>query len=291
MISGYNLSMTQLSAYPSIDYLMVGHLTRDLLDDGEILGGTAVYSALTAQALGLQPGIVTSWGEDLPLGRLAEIPIVNIHSAETTTFKNMNLAHSRKQMILRVASRLEFSHIPEMWCNAKIIHLGPVANEFDISLISKFSSGLIGITPQGWLRKWDQQGHVERIDHIFDTNNLKKSGAVVVSIDDVNGDESWIEELATICRVLAVTEGSQGVRVYWHGDVRRFNPPQSQEIDTTGAGDIFATAFFSRLYTTRDPWEAARFANRLASISVTRSNLEGIPTRSEIQETMLEIFE
>ena len=38
-----------------------------------------------------------------------------------------------------------------------------------------------------------------------------------------------------------------------------------EEVDATGAGDIFAAAFFWRLYVTRDPWEAARFATHLAS--------------------------
>ena len=60
--------------------------------------------------------------------------------------------------------------------------------------------------------------------------------------------------------------------------------------DTTGAGDIFAAAFFFRLYTTRDPWESARFATQLAAASVTRIGLDGIPTQEEIQECMAEVL-
>jgi sugar/nucleoside kinase (ribokinase family) len=63
------------------------------------------------------------------------------------------------------------------------------------------------------------------------------------------------------------------------------------ELDPTGAGDIFATAFFTRLYTTRDPWEAGRFATHLAAYSVQRRGLEGIPTPDEIQAAMTEIIE
>jgi len=62
------------------------------------------------------------------------------------------------------------------------------------------------------------------------------------------------------------------------------------ELDTTGAGDVFAAAFFFRLYTTRDPWEAARFATQLASISVSRPGLQGIPTQEEIQDCMAEVL-
>jgi sugar/nucleoside kinase (ribokinase family) len=62
------------------------------------------------------------------------------------------------------------------------------------------------------------------------------------------------------------------------------------ELDPTGAGDIFAAAFFFRLYNTRDPWEAARFATQLAAISVTRSGLQSIPTQEEIQDSMAEVL-
>jgi len=282
--------MSQFAPYPPIDYLVIGHLTRDLVDNYEIIGGTAAYSALTAKALGLRPGIVTSWGEDLPLGKLIGIPIVNIRSEDTTTFKNVNTDQGRTQLVISVASELKFQHIPEEWLNANIVHLGPVANEINLSMVQRFSSSLIGITPQGWLRQWDRQGNVRRIDDLFDISSLYRSGAVVVSMEDVVGDETWIESLANVCRVLAVTEGSLEVRIYWHGDVRRFKPADTIAVDTTGAGDIFATAFFTRLYTTRDPWEAARFATKIATISVTRSGLDSVPSEREIQECMLEIF-
>ena len=80
------------------------------------------------------------------------------------------------------------------------------------------------------------------------------------------------------------------LRLFWNGDVRRFRPPVVTEVDTTGAGDIFATAFFFRMFTTRDPWEAARFATQLAAIPVTRSGLQGIPTPEEIQACMAEVL-
>jgi sugar/nucleoside kinase (ribokinase family) len=61
-------------------------------------------------------------------------------------------------------------------------------------------------------------------------------------------------------------------------------------VDATGAGDIFAAAFFIRLHTTRDPWEAARFATQLAAYSVTRPGLEGVPTQEEIDACMVEVL-
>ncbi len=73
---------------------------------------------------------------------------------------------------------------------------------------------------------------------------LDKAGAVVISLEDVDENETRIEEMATYSKVLAVTESSRGARLYWHGDVRRFLATEVEEVDPTGAGDIFAAAFF-----------------------------------------------
>jgi sugar/nucleoside kinase (ribokinase family) len=114
--------------------------------------------------------------------------------------------------------------------------------------------------------------------------------ACVISLEDVDGSEERIEELAASCRILAVTEAHEGARLFWNGDVRRFRAPEVQEVDAVGAGDIFAAAFFVRLQQTRDPWEACRFATNLAAISVTRPGLLGIPTPQEIHSATLELF-
>jgi sugar/nucleoside kinase (ribokinase family) len=63
-----------------------------------------------------------------------------------------------------------------------------------------------------------------------------------------------------------------------------------EEVDGTGSGDIFAAAFLVRLYHTRDPWEAARFATQLAARSVTRVGLKSIPTSQEIEECLTEVL-
>ena len=282
--------MHQLTPIEPIDYLLVGHIARDLTPAGPRLGGTVTYSALTAQALGLRVGIVTSWGTELPLGPLQPIPIVNLAAENSTTFENITTDKGRVQTIHNIAQKLDYYLIPDLWRNAPIVHLGPLAQEVEPGIVREFSSSLIGLTPQGWLRAWDGEGQVYLTEWPEAAFVLEHAGAAVVSMEDVQGDETRLEELATYCQVLAVTEGAKGVRIYWNGDIRRIPAPEANEIDTTGAGDIFATAFFTRLHTTRDPWEAARFANLLASISVSRIGLEAIPTPEEIKDCMIEVF-
>ncbi|RPI35242.1 MAG: ribokinase [Chloroflexota bacterium] len=283
--------MRNLTPLEPIDYLVIGHITRDLTPDGPRLGGTAAYAALTARALGLRVGIVTSWGSELPLGLLQGLPVINYPADQSTTFENKMTPDGRIQFVHSVASSLDFYHIPEPWRNTPIVHLGPVAQEVEPGLARYFPASLIGVTPQGWLRNWSRHGQVAPCEWPEANFLLGQAGAVVISTDDVGRDEGRIEEMVTASRVIAVTEAAEGARVYWNGDVRRFRRSPMREVDATGAGDIFAAAFFTRLHVTRDPWEAGRFATQLASYSVMRPGLEAIPTPEEIQETMVEVFE
>jgi len=283
--------MLRLSPLDPIDYLMIGHVTRDLVPGGSVVGGTASYSSRTARALGLRVGIVTACQSCSGVDELQHIPIAGILSDETTTFENISTPQGRIQRIHNRAPDLNLSMVPEQWRSAPIVHLGPVANEVDPNLVRAFPNALIGVTPQGWMREWDRQGQVRFTDWLEAGFVLQRASAAVLSIEDVHHDESYIDEFASHIRTLAVTEGAAGARVYWNGDVRRFRPPPMLEVDPTGAGDIFAAAFFARLHTTRDPWEAARFATHLAAFSVQRRGIEGIPTLDEIQIAMTEIIE
>ena len=282
--------MYRLTLLDPVDYLVIGHITRDLTPEGPRLGGTVAYAGLTARALGLRVGIVTSWDEQMPLGPLAEIPIVNVPSERTTTFEHIFAPDGRILKLRHRAENLDLNVIPDAWRNAAIVHLGPVAQEVEPNLVRHFPSALIGLTPQGWLRTWHQDRNVRPTEWPEASFVLDQAGAVVISVEDVGEDESRIEEMATYSRVLAVTEQSKGSRLYWHGDVRRFPAPEMEEVDATGAGDIYAAAFFTRLITTRDPWEAARFATQLASFSITRKGIDGIPTSKEIESCIVEVF-
>jgi len=282
--------MYNLVPLEPVDYLVIGHVAHDLIPSGTRLGGTAAYSALTARALGLRVGVVTASGSETDLSVLKDVLVVSTSSPQSTTFENTYTENGRKQTLHHQAAPLSFENVPDIWRRTGIIHLGPVAQEVESVLPGLFSPTLLGLTPQGWMRAWDENGQVRRTDWESAEQALGQAGAVVISIEDVGGDEEQIEFMATHTRVLAVTEAAAGARLYWHGDQRRFRAPEMYETDSTGAGDIFAAAFFIRLLTTQDPWEAARFATHLSARSVTRKGLEGIPTPEEIQACMVEVF-
>ena len=282
--------MSELIAIQSIDYLAVGHISQDLNAEGVQLGGTAAYAALTARAMGLRAGILTSCAADTSLDSLVGIQTISQPAENSTTFENIQTAAGRTQILLHRAAKLDFAHLPDMWKRTSIIHLAPVADEVDAQLPAGISSALLGLTPQGWMRQWDAEGRVTPKKWCEAEASLNHAGAAIISLEDVAEDEEIIEEMSLASRVLVVTEGAEGARLYWNGDLRRFHAPKMNVVDSTGAGDIFAAAFFIRLHTTRDPWEAARFATQLAAYSVTRRGLDSIPTQEEIQTCQMEVL-
>ena len=282
--------MYNLVPLEPVDYLVIGHVTHDLTSAGPRLGGTAAYAALTARALGFRVGVVTSSGPETDLSALRDIPVVSIPSPQSTTFENIYSKSGRRQVLHHRAAPISLDSVPAAWQRTTVVHIGPVAQEVETVLPGSFSPALLGLTPQGWMRAWDEAGQVRGSSWESPEQALERAGAVVVSIEDVGGDEERIEYMAAHTRILAVTEAAAGSRLYWHGDQRRFRAPEVFESDATGAGDIFAAAFFIRLLTTQDPWEAARFATQLSAHSVTRRGLAGIPTAEEIQACMVEVF-
>jgi sugar/nucleoside kinase (ribokinase family) len=265
-----------------VHYLVIGHVARDLTPQGWRLGGSAAYAALTARAFGYTPGIVTAASPDLDLAALDGAPVQRIPSPNSTTFENIYHSQSRTQYLRGRAAPLTTDHVPTEWRRAPIVHLAPLARELAADLPSAFPGAFVGLTMQGWLRQWDTAGLVSRCGWPEAVTVLPQVSAAVLSIEDVDGDWALLEQWAQAANLLVVTEGARGCTIFVKGrGARQFAPPPHPEADPTGAGDIFAAAFFIHLYETRDPWAAARVANHVASVSITRPGLEGAPTPEE----------
>jgi sugar/nucleoside kinase (ribokinase family) len=279
-----------LEPLSSVDYLVIGHITQDITPTGKVLGGTATYAALTARSLGLRVGVVTSVGSNADLTPLSGLQLQIVPSEFTSVFENIQTPTGRVQKLHSQAAVIHPENIPSAWRSCPIVHFGPVAQEIDPQCLDLFPSSLIGLTPQGWMRAWNENGAIFFQPHPRIFSLYKKASCVILSIEDVQRQESVIEEMLNYLSLLVVTEGSEGCRVYWNGDVRRVRPPKVNELDSTGAGDIFAAAFFFRLSNTRDPWLAAEFATRIAARSVTRRLIDSPPTPQEAQENLIEII-
>jgi sugar/nucleoside kinase (ribokinase family) len=279
-------------AVEPVDYLVIGHVTRDVLDGGFTVGGTATYSALTARSFGRRVGVATSADPDLDLDSvLRGVTVVRQTSSATTTFQNIYMDGARHQFIRAVADDISAESIPPAWWRTPIVHLGPVAQECctaDLSCL--FAEALIGMTPQGWMRQWDDKGRVSPRVWTGPERILPLARVVILSEEDVAGDLSLVEDYAQLVDILVLTAGWKGSTVYHRGQVRHFPARDVREVDPTGAGDVFATAYLICLYETDDPWTSARFANCVASGSVERAGLDSIPTPQEIAACRAQIL-
>ena len=274
---------------PPINYLIIGHLSYDITPDGVRLGGTASYASVTAHAFGKSVGIVTSWGEesDLHLGQLKDIPLFSHPSPNSTSFKNIQTPHGREQILFNTANSLSFADIPTEWYPCPIVHIAPIVHEVHPEMIKQLSTSFIGITPQGWLRSWGEDGVISLVnwDDFLQSvtfNNLQYANAVVISDEDVGLSQPKIEDLANHCPLLIVTQGAKGARLFWQGETSHVPAMNVSEKDPVGAGDVFASTFFIHFHKTQDIIKAAQIAAHIAAFSVTRSGQLSAPTQDEI---------
>jgi sugar/nucleoside kinase (ribokinase family) len=272
-----------------IDYLAIGHVAKDLTADGPLLGGTVSYAGRTAHSIGLRVGVITSCEEDFDLGPLEGIHIFRLPSDATTTFENIYTQDGRIQRLHSRATELSQDSVPLQWRNVRIVHLGPIANEVDPHSAHLFDSAFIGISPQGWMRRWNHNNHIQLMNWKSIKFYLPLADAVVLSIEDLQNDEAAAREMARYCNILAVTRAAQGARIFSRGQCIDLPAPEIEEVDSTGAGDIFAAAFFIRLQETNDPHEAGVFANIVASNSIARKGVSSTPTVEEIETAFIRV--
>lgn len=267
------------------DFLVIGHIVLDVVEGGYRLGGTAAYASLTAQRLGLRAAVLTRTGPDVePAAALPGVQVLSLPSPCTTTFQNTYTEHGRVQHLLAVALPIPLDSLPQEWRNAPIVLLGPLDQEVDDSMAAAFPSALVGLSPQGWMRRWDTNGRVwpqewdggAALDH---------AQAMALAEDDLPR-----RELPTGWRsrppILALTRGREGSRLRHNGRWYAVPAYPAREVDPTGAGDVFVAAYLVRYHETGDALAAALFASCAAGLSVEAPGLAGIPTRDQVEERM-----
>jgi sugar/nucleoside kinase (ribokinase family) len=266
--------MSPVTSPAPLHYLVIGHVTHDLVPEGRRPGGTAVYAARTAAALGLPTGVLTRAGPEFDFtAALPGIAVQAIPAGQTTTFENRYGPGGRSQVLHASAGRIAANEVPAGWRRSEIVHLGPVAAEVDAGMLALFSNSLLGITPQGWFRRWGGNGQVYLEEWVPEADSISHAAVVILSEGDLPSAGA-LGRLRRLARLVVVTRADQGCTVYCQGEERSFPAPSVAEVDPTGAGDVFAAAFLIRLHQTRgNPWEAAGFANRLAAASVAHAGL------------------
>jgi hypothetical protein len=279
-------------------FVAIGHLTRDVHENGfSTLGGTVSFAAATALSLGYSAGIVSYTDPDLTPQLPHLLPNVLLaleECEEATTFANSYEEGFRSQYLYARSPDISLGMIPSAWQRAPVTLLGPLAQEIPIELVNELSfrsHGLLAATPQGWLRSWDDQGKVSAIELSDELEEalFRYLQVIIVSVDDLMPYQERSIPLYNLLQdwsrrgpLVVATEGRAGSTLFHNGRGSSFPAYNVPEVDPTGAGDVFATAFLLRFYEGASPESAVDFANCVASFVIEATGLDGLPASREL---------
>jgi hypothetical protein len=287
--------LTGMQTVKPPEYLVIGHICADLMPDGKaVLGGTALYSALTAARLGWRVGVLTRGafgrtidGHDIPsLDAFAdEISIIVQDSDTPTMFVNEYNAGRRVQTMPRWGGEIDLRGLPPHWRNAKLIHLGPVAQEINPRDTGALTPEFLGATPQGWMRDWPrpQGGRVRLLPLRIPPDLRNRLDSIIVSDEEISLSRDVVEQVGSR-RLGVITRGENGARILYGGEKADLPGFKVGTKDLTGAGDVFAAAFFIHATDRNESAvKAGRFANAVAALSLREIGPYGIPTLAEAE--------
>jgi 1D-myo-inositol 3-kinase len=267
--------------------LTVGHVTWDRRGRDDVLGGSASYGSLAARKLGWEVGALTSAGGDFdPARDLPGVSVFVTPASATTRFQNEYDAQgTRRQTQTARAQDIDLAVLPDAWRSPDALLLGPVAGELRSFPVSAFEAGGVGAIAQGWLRELAPDGSVSARQWPDASRDLAGVHALFVSEFDLPRGAAARDFLQFV-PIVILTRGWEGVTLFTHDAVRDIPSLPRQEVDPTGAGDVFAAAFLVRYHEVGDPEDACAFAACAASCVVEGVGTSTLGDRAEVLRRM-----
>jgi 1D-myo-inositol 3-kinase len=268
--------------------LAVGHVTWDKTPGGEVLGGAVTYASLAALKLGWETAVLTAAGADfVPERDLPGVAVFRREAKATTRFQHLyDDAGVRHQVLLSRSDDVDLSVLPDSWRSPEALLLGPVAGEVGGGFATAFEAGVVGAAAQGWLRDVDEDGSISPRPWPTARADLAGVHVLFLSVQDLPDAVSKARELLGVVPIIALTRGWEGLTLLTRDGEREVPSLPRQEVDSTGAGDVFAAAFLVRYHETQDAVEAAAFASCAASCVVEAVGAAGLGDRAEVARRM-----
>ena len=279
-----------MSGMPQVvDYVCIGNFCFDEDPEGLRLGGIS-YAAMAAKLLGATVGVLTSGSPRDRVGvekLLSGVHVCWVDALHSTIFRNIYSENGcRTQYVVRDAGSLRVEQLPPGWESARIVHLGPFVDEVPIDFVNHISpQSIVGVTPQGWLRRLGRDGLVERRKWDSYSKVLERADVLVFSQEDTVNEEE-MQRYVDSAKMAVVTRAAQGADVTKNGVTIRIPAVSAIEVDPTGAGDVFAAAFFIELWRSGSPIQAGRFAASAAAFAVEGSGVSKLATEEAVRRRM-----
>ena len=144
----------------------------------------------------------------------------------------------------------------------------------------------LGITPQGWMREWPMErgGRVRHVPLRLPPELLGRTDTIVVSDEEIAQARSAVEWVGAR-RIGVVTLGPNGCNLLYAGHRAELPGYPVKTVDLTGAGDVFAAAFYTKAADPAvSPVTAGVYANLVAALSLRAIGPGSVPSVAEIEE-------
>ena len=293
-----------------VELITVGHILKEVIKFpdktiGPVLGSPAAYACVAASRLGMQSGIITRIGSDMPAQLLqslidAGVDICGISSQGNKTRTSQltyDLRGNKKIIYTAVAPKIEVSNIPEDYFKAKAALLCPLDSEVSIEVAEAlFNKNVILMTDLGGHGGTVSTWHPSPGDH--DSYQAIKElvrfcEIVKVSDEDckyIFGESVPLESVSEQIldwgtKIVLITMGAKGSMLITRDGRTGISVFPGDVVDTTGAGDVYCGGFLVAYIRSNDPEKAAIFASATASIMIEKSGgvlFSRMPTTQEV---------
>ena len=262
--------------------LVVGTVTWDEFGDERRPGGAVSYAARALEALGIRARIVTIAGPDADLAAFEAHETAVACGGRTLAFEHRQIGGRRALRVLARPERLlTASDVPAGWDDADVLMIAPLlADDLDVASFAAIDAPLRGLLAQGLVREVDGGG---AITYVAPRAPVLCSGVddrttVFLSAREIAGwPEASVAALERRAERLVVTLGEEGAEIRRGGRRTRVPPQRAEQVDPTGAGDTFATAFLVGVAEGASDAEAGRLAARCAAAAVQRVGPAPLP--------------
>ena len=277
-------------------FIMVGlgEILWDVLPDGKQLGGAPANFAYHAQALGGQGVVVSCIGND-ELGKeilssLDELQLqrqyVSVDNSHPTGTVTVKLDEDGKPDYI-IHENVAWDFIPfnsslsvlaaqtAAVCFGSLCQRSPVSRKTIRSFLAATGADCIRVLDINLRQSYFNR---EIINTMLELSNVLKLNdeelAVVANLLGITGSETDIlSQLAEryALRLIALTRGASGSRLYAQGEDSNHQGFPAQIADTVGAGDSFTAAMTLELLNGKNLDTINKYANRVASFVCSQS--------------------
>ena len=277
---------------------LIGNPTRDKIitcdGEAETIGGTVWYAAQLLTRLMPPQAIAVVGHGDALVKRLFEEQNVNVRylsvDGRIAHFEN-NYTGAHRHQHARMGVPVELRDIPPEAFEAEALLVGPVLQDIDLSILTARRKGLLMLDIQGILRHLTPANQVvekmgsDAATAIRHCDMLKLNAREAKIITLTGHIDTALKKLYQMGpNLIIITQGSKGAHIYDGDHMVHLSTPKVSEIDSTGAGDIFAAAFLRQYIDSCDPIAAGQFAVIAAALSIRGIGISAIPSLPEIEK-------